>query len=262
MGRRRISGALAVLALAAVALVPAGFAGAAKPRLPGIDVSRFQETIDWPLVGGAGVEFAFVQASRGSGADCTVKPERCGEDGFYDRNYAEAKLAGVRVGPYHRAFVGGTSRRAVKADALAEARVFIDSVGDLAAADLRPALDMETPFADLTPTELRVWTRTWLKRVRRTLGARPIIYTNNSSWSALGDPLSFAVAGHPLWVAHWGVSRPLVPASNWAGESWRVWQHSSSGRVAGVRGRVDLDWLRGGWRGLTVGGGGGGGVSP
>jgi lysozyme len=258
MGRRLIFGALAALALA----LPVPGASAVTPRLPGIDVSRFQETIDWPLVGGTDVEFAFVQASRGSGADCSVKPNRCGPDGFYDDNYAEAKLAGIRVGPYHRAFVGGDGRARVKADALAEARVFIDSVGELDPGDLRPALDLESPFEDLTPTELRIWARTWLKRVKRALGAKPIIYTNASSWGALGDPRSFAVAGHPLWVAEWGVSRPTVPAANWAGESWRVWQHSSSGHVSGIEGRVDLDWLRGGWRGVTVGGAGGGGVTP
>jgi GH25 family lysozyme M1 (1,4-beta-N-acetylmuramidase) len=255
--------AFLVVAICTALAWPSAAAAAPPPRLPGIDVSRFQETIDWPLVGGSDVQFAFVQASRGSGDDCAVKPRRCGSDGFYDSNYAEAKLAGIRVGPYHRAFVGGNGRAGVKADARAEAHVFLTEVGDLAPGDLRPALDMETPFADLSPVELRVWARTWLQRVKRALGVRPIIYTNVTSWAALGNPLSFARAGHPLWVANWNVSAPAVPAANWAGESWRIWQHSSHGHVPGITGRVDLDWLRGGWRSVTVGGGsGGGGVTP
>ena len=51
-------------------------------RLPGIDVSRFDGEIRWDRVAGAGIEFAFVQASRGAGDDCPVKPRRCGRDGF------------------------------------------------------------------------------------------------------------------------------------------------------------------------------------
>jgi lysozyme len=150
----------------------------------------------------------------------------------------------------------------VKADARAEAAVFIDEVGSLVPGDLRPALDMEQPFDDLNPTELRVWARTWLEKVERALGATPIIYTSPTSWSALGSPTSFARAGHPLWVANWNVGAPIVPAQNWAGRSWRVWQHAGDGHLEGIDGRVDLDWLRGGWRGVTVRGAGGGGVTP
>jgi GH25 family lysozyme M1 (1,4-beta-N-acetylmuramidase) len=251
----------AALALLASA-VPAANAAAAPARLPGIDVSRFQGTIDWGRVADSGVRFAFAQASRGSGDDCTVRPRRCGPDERYDANYELAKAAGIRVGPYHRAFVGGDGRAGVIANAKAEAKVFIGSVGELKPGDLKPALDLETPFAGLSPAELRIWARTWLDRVKRALGARPIIYTNVTSWGLLDSPLSFARAGHPLWVANWNVSRPAVPADNWAGHGWRVWQHSSDGHLAGIDGQVDLDWLRGGWRGVTVRGAGGGGVAP
>jgi lysozyme len=248
VGTRLIGASVAAAALLALAPV----AHAEPSRLPGIDVSRFQEEINWQRVADSGVRFAFLQASRGAGPDCTVVPDRCGRDEYYAANYAAAKAAGIRVGPYHRAFVGGNGRAGVTANAKAEAKVFLDEVGDLGGRDLRPALDLETPFADLTPAELRIWARTWLKRVRRALHAKPIIYTNASSWRLLGDPLSFALKGHPLWVANWNVREPQVPAENWAGRGWRIWQHSSSGRVPGIRGNVDLDWLRGRWRRVSV----------
>ena len=243
----------AALAIALFAAPPA----AAKdpqppPRIPGIDVSRFQEVIDWDAVALDGIQFAFVQASRGSGNDCSVVPRQCGADGFYETNYSEAKAFGIRVGPYHRAFVGGNGPTEVKADARAEARLFSSTVGELGGTDLRPALDMETPFADLSPFELRLWARTWLRSVQRRLDVKPIIYTNVTSWNALGNPTSFARRGHPLWVANWGVSVPAVPALNWAGSSWRIWQHSSSGAVDGIKGNVDLNWLRFGWDGVSV----------
>lgn len=248
--RRSLPALVVVLTL--LVAMPAGGAPVPTERLPGVDVSRFQGTINWNKVALDGVQFAFVQASRGSGHDCTVKPGQCGADGFYDRNYLNAKDYGIRVGPYHRAFVGGNGPTQVKADARAEARVFSLSVGDLGGTDLRPALDMETPFAGLNPFELRLWTRTWLRSVTRRLHVKPIIYTNVTSWNALGNPTWFAEHGYSLWVANWDVLTPQVPADNWAGNGWRIWQHSSSGTVDGIKGHVDLDWLRFGWSGISV----------
>jgi lysozyme len=246
--------AAAVLAASAAAQTTGGTTTAppVTPRLPGIDVSRFQGLIDWQAVAEAGVRFAFVQASRGSGSDCTTAPEQCGPDAYYSFNYGSAKAEGIRVGPYHRAFVGGRGPRAVKSDARTEARQFCATVGELVPGDLRPALDLESPLGDLNPFELRLWAKTWLRSVERRLDARPIIYTNASTWAAIGDPTSFALRGHPLWVANWGVTAPQVPAENWAGYSWRLWQYSSSGRIDGITGRVDRDWLRGGWNGVSI----------
>jgi GH25 family lysozyme M1 (1,4-beta-N-acetylmuramidase) len=234
-----------LLAVCVVLARPPWAADAAKPV--GIDVSRFQGTIKWKRAAARGkVAFAFVQASRGSGFDCAVAPDRCGADEFYLRNYARARLQGVRVGPYHRAFAGGDGLAGVTADANAEADLFISVVnegGGLQPGDLRPALDVETPFGGLTATELRTWIRTWLDRVELALGEQPVIYTNASSWRATGNTLEFADAGHPLWVAHWGVAAPRVPASLWGGSGWSVWQYSSSGSIRGIKGRVDLNRL-------------------
>ena len=248
--RRSILATATVAALLVAA--PAAAAPQPPPRIPGIDVSRFQKVIDWDAVALDDIQFAFVQASRGSGSDCTVVPRECGPDGYYDANYMGAKSFGIRVGPYHRAFVGGNGPTAVKADARREARVFAAAVGDVGGTDLRPALDMESPFDDLSPFELRLWARTWLRSVERRLDARPIIYTNVTSWNALGNPTWFARHDYPLWVANWHVPVPAVPADNWAGVSWRIWQHSSEGRVDGIDGNVDLDWLRFGWDGVSV----------
>jgi lysozyme len=212
--------------------------------MQGIDVSRFQGKINWQRVADAGIEFAFVQASRGSGSDCAVAPTRCGPDEFYERNYRRARKVGIPIGAYHRAFVGGDEDRGVKRDARIEARLFLRLVGELRGRDLLPALDVETPFAGLTQRELRIWVRTWLARVEKELGVKPFIYTNHSSWQATGDTTMFARAGHPLWVANFDVRAPKVPAANWNGQGWAIWQYTSSGRVGGISGNVDRNALR------------------
>lgn len=245
------------LGVAIVLLAPA--AALAQERM-GIDVSRFQGTIKWKQVGKTGVSFAFVQASRGRGNDCAVVATRCGPDEYYRRNYTRARANGIRVGPYHRAFTNGATIEEARRDARREAAVFTRRVGKLRARDLRPVLDFESPFDGMSPHLLRVWARVWLRRTENALGARPIIYTNHSSWQATGDVRGFARRGHPLWVAHW-VSRRnqiLVPAGNWDGNGWSVWQYTSQGRVRGIQGNVDLNRMRVPFRELMVGGSAGG----
>jgi lysozyme len=243
IGRRTTlaAGAAALICAALVGLAPGN--AAAGTRATGIDVSRFQKTIDWPSVAAAGVSFAFVQASRGSGADCTVKPEQCGADPYFAANRPAAESAGIRVGAYHRAFASGGTVADARADALAESDVFLTAVGSLQAGELIPVLDVETPFTGMTATTLRTWIRVFVKRVNKRLGRKPMIYTNATSWAATGNTTEFAKAKYPLWIAQYGGSKPGVPAGNWAGHGYSVWQYTSSGSVPGISGNVDMDRL-------------------
>jgi lysozyme len=235
--------ALLAASLLALSLLTGPTQAQAGTKAMGIDVSRFQGTIDWPMVASSGIGFAFVQASRGSGADCTVKPAQCGADPYFANNRLAAEAGGIRVGAYHRAFASGATAADARADALAEANIFITAVGSLQRGELIPVLDAETPFTGMTSTSLRTWIRVFVKRVTKKLGRKPMIYTNASSWSVTGNTTEFAKARYPLWVAEWGVSRPGVPANNWAGRGYSVWQFTSSGSVAGISGRVDMDRL-------------------
>jgi GH25 family lysozyme M1 (1,4-beta-N-acetylmuramidase) len=241
----RTSQATKRIALTALAVAALAAPQASAERTPGIDVSRFQGRINWELVAADGVEFAFVQASRGSGNDCTVAADRCGPDEFYDRNYTRARKAGIRIGPYHRTFTGGRGPKSVRADAREEANVFLAEVGkDYSSNDLPPVLDVESPFNDLSGALLRRWIRNWLVKVEKELGVRPLIYTNVSSWSATGNTTRFAQQGYRLWVANFDVPRPQVPAENWAGFGWSIWQYTSTGSVSGIAGDVDRNHAR------------------
>ena len=242
---------LLVLLLGLMLLALPATASAKSKR--GIDVSRFQGVIGWKLVGETKLKFAYAQASRGSGNDCLVVPDECGGDQTYDRNYRNAKDVGLRVGAYHRAFASGATPQAAKEDARIEANLFISVVGRVRGADLRPAIDVETPFDDMTEVSLRAWIKAWNSRVEKKLREKPIIYTNDSSWSATGDTATFATLGHPLWVANFDVPKPLVPAGNWGGKGWTIWQFTSSGTVRGIDGHVDRNRLAGGFAKISAG---------
>jgi GH25 family lysozyme M1 (1,4-beta-N-acetylmuramidase) len=226
---RRMLAVLAVCGSLAVLPAPPFAHAATDPRVPGIDVSQWQQTIDWPTVAGTPVRFAFLRATKGND---TVDPT-------YATNLSGATNAGLVVGAYHRATPGPEP-----GDAVAEADHFT-SVARAVPGDLLPVLDVEET-GGLTPDQLTDWVKTWLLRVRTTLGLRAMIYTSPNFWSAhVADGAWFGAHGYPLWIAHWGVDSPTVPAKDWGGRGWAFWQHSSTGTVAGIPTDVDEDLFNG-----------------
>jgi GH25 family lysozyme M1 (1,4-beta-N-acetylmuramidase) len=242
---------VAAAALSLVATVPAsagpgdGYAGvsgeaARTPRVsdraaratsttPGIDVSHWQGTVDWSRVADAGKAFVFLKATE----------DTWYVDPTYATNRSGARANGLRVGAYHFAQPDPSP-----GDARQEARWFIRNA-DPQPGDLLPVLDIETS-GGLDPDELTTWSKRWVEEVRRLTGVRPLVYTSPYGWQVrFDDSTALARWGSPLWVAHWGVSAPTLPAQNWDGRGWKVWQYTSTGRVAGIRGNVDLDVLNG-----------------
>jgi len=59
------------------------------------------------------------------------------------------------------------------------------------------------------------------------------------------------LAGHfddyPLWLAHYEVARPALPA-----ERWIIWQHSDEAYVPGIRGAVDFNVFQGSYAALEA----------
>jgi GH25 family lysozyme M1 (1,4-beta-N-acetylmuramidase) len=196
---------------------------------PGFDVSHWQGTIDWTKVGGTERRFVFLKATDDTDY----------VDPTFATNRAGAHANGLAVGAYHFARPDPSS-----GDAVHEARHFA-AVADPRPGELLPVLDIETKH-HLDQDELTRWALRWTAEVRERTGVTPLVYTSPSGWmERFGDTKRLARAGSSLWVAHWGVSDPLVPADDWDGHGWVVWQHSSTGHVAGVKGDVDLDRLAG-----------------
>jgi len=203
---------------------------ATSSTLEGIDVSHWQGTIDWTKVSGAGMRFAMIKATDGT---AFVDPN-------YATNHAQAKAAGLHTTAYHFAQPDATVGDAItEADHL----VAVASLGD---GDMIPALDLETT-GGLGATALQSWVASWLDEVTARIGVRPMIYTSPNFWKTyMGDTRSFADAGYTtLWIAHWGVASPTIPAQNWGGHGWTFWQYSDCGSVPGVSGCVDLDRYNG-----------------
>ena len=202
----------------------------AAPLLAGLDVSRFQGTIDWPAVVDAGaaardpIAIVYYRLTIGSSF----------VDRLAERNRAGARSAGCRVGAYH----------VLTADPVAEqVDAFLRALGpdrEALPAMLPPALDLERDdagagvFAGRRALE-------WLCAVADALSVDPVVYTGPAYALANGLGELLDLARFPLWIAHYGVSAPHVPAP-W--DAWTGWQYSGTGTSPGIVGHVDRSWWR------------------
>lgn len=180
----------------------------------GIDVSHYQQGINWGAVRASGVEFAYVKATEGSGYT----------DGAFRMHTAGARLAGIKVGAYH--FGHPDSSAALQAE------FFHTVAGDL---DLPPVLDIESTFGQSPPT-VTAWSRAFLVAAD-SLFARPCwLYSDGSFVRAnLGSQQLAA-----YWYARYG---PVMdPPPGWTPS---IWQYADHGVVPGIPGNgVDLDrWV-------------------
>ena len=194
-------------------------------HLLGIDVSHWQGAPRWKAVRDAGVEFVIAKATEGQAY----------VDSQFVRNKSRADALGLAFSAYHFARPDGTRN-----DARREANHFVRTA-DLGDRHLLPVLDLEVS-GGLGRKRLIAWTQTWLARVEALTGVKPIIYTSPSFWTErMGDTRWFADNGYRLWIAHWHVSSPRVPAANWGGRGWTLWQVSDCAEVPGISGCVDAD---------------------
>ena len=196
--------------------IPEGFS------VHGIDVSRYQQTINWPLVKqmqvqGVRVHFAFIKATEGSSS----------VDAQFKRNWKHAKEAGITRGAYHF-FIASR-------DGTSQAKHFLKTVS-LQPGDLPPVVDIEQTNGVQKPL-LQQRLKAWLQLVESVHGIKPIIYTNADFYKSY---LADAFDDYPFWVAHY-----LQPTAPRARRNWHFWQHSERGRVNGIRAMVDFNVFNG-----------------
>lgn len=193
------------------------------PTVFGIDVSKWQGDPDWNAIAGAGVRYAFIRVSDGLRY----------EDRKFARNWAEAGRVGILRGAY-QFFRPGQ-------DAVEQADYLIARIRAEGPMDLPPVIDVEATDG-LNAGAVEAAVGRWIDRVESTLGVRPIIYSGKYFWQDnVGNTRRFA--DYPLWHAQYtGAACPNI-ADAWP--RWTFWQYSSSGRVAGVDGDVDVNRFNG-----------------
>lgn len=184
----------------------------AEPRTKGIDVSHHQGEIDWEKVAGDSVNFAYIKASEGTG----FKDER------YAENFRAARQAGVTAGPYHFFTLCSDGRE--------QGEWFVDVAPPTDGA-LRPAVDLEfSRFCDKRPSKLEFRTNLeeFLDVVESAWGHEALLYVH--------DRFEKKYPTRDLNRPRWRVNLNQRPKGE-----WDLWQKSHTGKVAGIKGPVDLN---------------------
>jgi lysozyme len=228
--RRRLNVAafLAVLAIAASLVLGVQPVSAGPAYLRGVDVSDWQGKPRWAAVKSAGIKFVIAKATNGN----------IGRDPEYVRNRARCRKLGIAFTAYHHG-----KPDASPGDAVAEADNFVDFAG-LKGNDLVPVLELKKA-GTLTPEQATDWAKAFLARVVERIGVKPMIYASDTFWTDhMGDSTWFADNGYRLWVRDWANDTPTIPASNWAGHGWTIWQDGKA-LVPGIAGKVDTNFFNG-----------------
>lgn len=205
---------------------------AVASALPGIDVSHFQDNIDWPAVKKTGVVFTYIKASGGDTWD----------DQKFAANWTGSKAAGIKRGAYMFFYPNDT--------ALGEVDNFISKV-KLEPGDLPPVIDIETKAKTSQNKDgLAHKLERALIKLEKHYGVKPVIYSSRMFWNDYIEPtllkrgsgLSFSE--YPIWVAEYGVEHPNKMLG-WKTDDWTIWQHTATGKVPGIAGDVDMDLFNG-----------------
>ncbi|MCB9203103.1 MAG: glycoside hydrolase family 25 protein [Flavobacteriales bacterium] len=191
--------------------------------LHGIDVSRYQQNIDWKEVEkmnveGVQIKFAFIKATEGISI----------QDRKFKQNWENTKKTSIRRGAYH--FFRANINPELQADFFLKTVTFEKG-------DLHPVIDIETTDGK-NKIVIQERVQRFLNRIEEKLNTKPIIYTNVDFYKNYLSDEKFNE--YPLWIAHY--YEPIQPRTN---RNWHFWQHSDRGNVNSIQEKVDFNVFNG-----------------
>lgn len=180
----------------------------------GVDVSSYQGEIDWEVLSGQGIDFAFIKATEGS----SFQDER------FPYNWQNAGNYGLKIGAYH--FFSLDSSGDTQADN------FIRTVPKKDGA-LPPTIDVEfygdkaknPPDRENVDQQLTIL----LGRLEAYYGKKPIIYCTQKSYDLY---IKDSYKDNPVWIRD-----VLFTPYLQDGRRWAFWQYSSHMRLNGYHGK-------------------------
>ncbi len=191
----------------------------------GIDVSKYQGTIDWKKVAADGVEYAFIRVGcRGYGSSGTLI-----KDETFHQNVKGALAQGIKVGAYF------FSQAITVEEALEEAELVIKELGDY---DITypVAIDIERIENDkarqdaLTKEKRTEICIAFCERIKEA-GFTPMVYGDTETFAELLDVEQ--LEGYDFWICETD-DQMTFPYE------FAIWQYSHTGSVSGIKGDTNI----------------------
>lgn len=189
----------------------------------GMDVSGWQQNVDWATAWNQGARFAYIKASEGPWA----------MNDYFSQQYNGAAAQGIIRGAY-------TFARPNLSSGANQAQVLVQSGGGWSpdGMTLPGVLDIESNTSDssgacfgMSPAALTSWVHDFSNTYKSLTGRDAVIYTAYYFWQQCLGSSDFSQS-NPLWIAAYG-----APASNvWMPGGWpqyTFWQFSSEGPFVG-----------------------------
>lgn len=196
-----------------------------KYTVRGVDVSEYQGNINWEVLAGQGIDFAYIKATKGTDTN----------DKKFKVNWENAQKANVKVGAYHLFTYDQPAPQ--------QAENFIGSVPD-ADGTLPPAVDIELYGKDRDdpPEQAKIVPALteFLDLLEEHYGAKPVIYATKKAYELY---IAGHFKGNPLWIRD-PDSEPSLPD----GRDWTFWQYNNDGELKGYEGEsrfIDLNVYKG-----------------
>lgn len=193
----------------------------------GIDVSVYQGEIDWQQVAAAGIDFAIIRVGyRGYGSEGKMMPDK-----YYTQNIQGALNAGLDVGVYY------FSQAITVEEARQEAAYVIEQVKDYPLT-YPVVFDWERQNYAGSRTQTVPSVNTMCQMANAfcaditAAGYQAMVYFNPSEGYKQYD-LS-QLMNYPFWLAQYN----NLPTFYY---DFDMWQYTSSGRVPGISGNVDMN---------------------
>ena len=194
----------------------------------GIDVSEFQDKIDWKKVKEDDVEFAYIRIGRrGATTGLLYEDER------FEENYKGARDNGIRLGVYF------FSQAVDEKEALEEAAWVIEHLKGKEV-DLPIVYDCEEVFLEdekprlegLDRKQLTDNTIAFVEEMKKS-GYDVMIYTYQY-WADTYYEMD-RISAYPIWFAQYDTDSPSF---EWP---FMIWQYSNKGTISGIKGETDLN---------------------
>lgn len=185
----------------------------------GIDVSQWQGDINWPAVKNSGIKFAMIRTGFG-------RNEPNQTDKKFYQNIKGAQSVGIETGVYHYCYAVSAQDAVNEAD-------FCLSIIKGYKLSYPVVLDIEDDsMIHLGNRELTEIVKAFCNRIEKA-GYYACVYCN-PNWINNYLYKNELFPRYDLWLAHWEIAAPSCNCG--------IWQHTSTGKVPGINGYVDLDY--------------------